>query len=416
VCPCVLYASACFSLLRVSCYRCVSVCVVGCLNFPIRLPYFQGRRMDALSSALHYAHPYLSRDSGAHPPRYHFAGPRKIILLPSAAALSAASPVHGAIPFEAVVVPTTAGDDEEEDEQQVVGSRLAPTPDQENLFPPAVWTVVSAPLFWREDQVVTPKSLARSLLAGAFGALDADLRAVGYFLVLIDEVSRATQPDRGHPRNYGAWWRAMQSHVWWQGVGADARQTLKEDAAIALFTNPPVSYCTPPAGGGGGAAAASSSSAAPPPAPEADLLHNACMVVPQSRQRCPPYIQVHHKYPYMVLGKDRHRRQVRIRVAILVAWLFHGAYPVRNEHNFDTLDVCCHWDMPIHGNNALAVRNKVQHAATTQIFDVPPLGRCLSMSCINPYCVFWSTQSYNAHTAHIGSRKNLKARKRHMKF
>jgi hypothetical protein len=187
---------------------------------------------------------------------------------------------------------------------------------QEGLLPPAVWAVLLRPLHWQAEEGLTPRQLANKLLVAVFRVLDADLHAIGYYLALNRAGARARQLSRSQPIDYGAWWAWWRAQHWASPPpSALDRQRIMEWAAMALFCNPPVCWHK-----GVDATASSSSSSTPPPK---DLLHNACMVVCQKAKQC-SYMKLVAGYPTMVLGKTLSGAQVTVKVAHLVAWLFHG--------------------------------------------------------------------------------------------
>jgi hypothetical protein len=184
----------------------------------------------------------------------------------------------------------------------------------------------------------------------------------------------------------------------WKGLGKADRVSGMEEAALALFTNPPVS-----AAGG-------------------RRLVGACMTIePRSHK----HIVWSHgvpkasgglrskSYPLLVLqeGGSRTQQQGGGRVArltvpchVLVAWLFHGA-PGMVEHKDKLVQatmVCHHDQPPAQLPTSLEWENNEAQNFAAGHRLVPQLGRCLAKGCVNPLCLHWSIHEQNAKTGRAG--------------
>jgi hypothetical protein len=308
---------------------------------------------------------------------------------------------------------------------------------QEDLLPPAVWAVRKHPLHWRATQglqwPLTPRRLAIKLLVAVFKALHPDVQAIGYYLAVNGGAARARQPSRSQPFDYGAWWAGWRAQ---HGASMQDRQGVLSSAAMALFSNPPVCWHK-----GFDATASSSSSSTPPPK---HLLHNACMVVCQKKNKC-SYMKLVAGYPTMVLGNALSGAQITIKVAHLVVWLFHGPkdnpskivvvppitrlqqpgeeevddlafYTQQHKHKLPACTVCCHVDVGDTFVKWHRLRYNHPRGYIPPEHDHtkwPMAGRCFSSCCASPCCVFWGTQSINAMTK---TKRNLQARKQHKKM
>jgi len=315
----------------------------------------------------------------------------------------------------------------------------------ERLLPPAVWAVRTHPLHWRATPTprtpLTPRRLAAKLLVAVFRVLHAEIQAIGYYLALNGMGARARQPSRSQPVDYGAWWARWRAQHWASPPSARDRRQIMTAAAMALFSNPPVCWQK-------GVDATTASSSTPP---HKDLMHNACMVVCQKKNQC-SYMKLVAGYPTMVLGKSLYGGQVTIKVAHLVVWLFHGPKDApsnavvpqitrlqpqhppgeeevdddddlafytqqqQQQHKLPACTVCCHVDV----GHAFAKWHRLRYKHPRGYIPPehdhtkwPMVGRCLSLCCASPCCVFWGTQSINAMTK---TKRNLQARKQHKKM
>jgi len=247
-----------------------------------------------------------------------------------------------------------------------------------------------SPALWQAGQQLTLMLIATACLTAFFMALRPETNCIGYWLAVSTEGEkqnlRAEHVSTGRSLvSFTDWWKVWRVQHDWDEMNQQEKGEINQKAAMALFTNPPVSK---------GKAITSGTF----------RLIDACMCC-KSGEGNNKFILWRKKYPQLVLqfaGKtedgDRFP-QVSVPAHQLVAWLFLGP---------NSTGMCvCHYDVPPTDRDVKwEQRESVRHM---NALCAPKSGRCLSTHCVSPLCLHYSTQSDNASTGK--DRKQLPSRK-----
>lgn len=256
---------------------------------------------------------------------------------------------------------------------------------------------VQQPCLWKAGTQLTLLVIATACLTALFLSLRYEAAHVGYWMVQAtaaqkDEL-RVGQKAAGYASstNCEVWWKQCMKADF-QGKAPELRDKLNEQAALALFLNPPVSRY------------------------KAGQSKHACMCL-KSGFRAGRNIDWHKGYPWLVLqhacvGDDgTHYRQIRVPAHQLVALFFLGPNPQHVSSLTSARNVVCHYDVP---PAVLKVTWDVSEKITPNIKRCEPVNsRCVSKGCVCPLCLHYDSQSINAQTGR--QRQQLTDRKSRQK-
>lgn len=241
---------------------------------------------------------------------------------------------------------------------------------------PEEFKQVQHPCLWQAGTQLTLMVIATVCLTTLFLSLRYEAKRVGYWMVKASpeqrQQLRAGQRAAGYHSSTDccAWWeKSMQAE--YSGMSQAARDKLDEQAALALFLNPPVSSFG-----------------------DVGSKH-ACMCL-RTGTASGRHIEWHKGYPYLVLQHacvgDDGTAFPKLRVAVhqLVALFFLG------PRSGQTGQVVCHHDVP---PTVLKVEwESAEHVGPNIMRCLPATSRCVSQGCVCPVCVHYDTQSNNAKT------------------
>lgn len=316
------------------------------------------------------------------------------------------------------------------------------------------------PTLWAPGQPLTLRLIATACLTALFKGLLYKCQAVGYWMVLSSsdqkQKFREQQGEVGGMAGldcYGdccKWWRKWKKDNDWEGMPAEQKEQLTEQAALALFLNPPVQKAQKKLND---FFAKLDDDAKLPP--HKSLVMNACLVVRRGNA-CKKHIVIADGYAQLELGScvcrgvkcdckgedvggkgseaaggeeagsassggtegggDEVTTSHKVRVAghVLVAWLFQGPAGAR--------PVVCHLDKPARPLHVTwELQDDLHHPEVVQVSDwvkdhlaFPHEARCVTRGCVGPLCLRHSTQSQNAKTGSMGWQ--LPQRKANMKW
>ena len=240
---------------------------------------------------------------------------------------------------------------------------------------------VQVPSLWPAGSNLTLKVLATACLTALFLALRYEAQHVGYWMVQASQAERAKLKAGQRASGFCSGTNCTQ---WWKGCGKalfegktqKQRDKLNEEAALALFLNPPVSKCGQAAG-----------------------CKHACMVL-RTGSASSRHIEWHKEYPYLVLqhacvdADGIEYKKLSAAAHQLIALLFLGKPEAGNT---SARQVVCHYDVPPAVERVTWATQ--DPAAGPNLFRCLPVSsRCLSKGCVCPMCLHYGTQSSNART------------------
>lgn len=243
---------------------------------------------------------------------------------------------------------------------------------------PSQFRQVVQPRLWKAGPTLTLMVIATACLTALFVSLRYQPMRAGYWMAM---ATKQQQDALKQAHKKGGYDKTLDCMKWWadhgqaavEGMTQDERDALVEQAAKALFLNPPIS---PPRKGGG---------------------HNSCCACMCLRmgKAAGRHIDWDKGYPSLILQDagvtDAGVSYPRVTVPVhqLVAWLFLGPKPAGK--------VVCHNDLAPQGVPDERWETTEKDTLRNQNC-FPKLLRCLSKNCVSPLCVYYGTQSDNAKT------------------
>lgn len=248
---------------------------------------------------------------------------------------------------------------------------------------PAQFSQVQKPCLWKAGTQLTLIVIATACLTAMFMSLRYEAMHTGYWMAKAsaqqEKQLRAGQQRAGYHSNTDCkqWWKDFMKDSY-KSMTEEQKEKLNQEAALALFRNPPVSK----AGAGSN--------------------KHACMCLRQGTGSG-RHIEWNRGYPFLVLqhacvsGDGVEYKKIRVAAHQLVALFFLGP---KSEVGCSSQGVArrvvCHYDIP---PSALKVEWQLNEMITPNIKRCDPVKtRCVSTACVCPVCVHYDTQSNNAKT------------------
>lgn len=229
---------------------------------------------------------------------------------------------------------------------------------------------------WKGCTKVTLMVIATACLTALFVSLRYEPMRAGHWMVKATAGEKEQllqgQLSKGYHKDTDClkWWKAFSSSTPYLSMSEAQRDALNQEAAMALFLNPPVS----PFKGG------------------KSKVSCMCLRVGKAAGK---HIEWDKEYPNLILqhagvtDDGSSFPKISVPVHQLVAWLFLGPKPEGQ--------VVCHNDLP--PPLKLAVEWATSETQTYRNRKLLPVVlRCLSKNCVCPLCLQYGTQSQNAQT------------------
>ena len=234
-----------------------------------------------------------------------------------------------------------------------------------DLLPAPFW-LVKNPFLW-DAATASIADVARAVMGCIFTSARPEAQQVGYEAA----VQTAAWQHLAEPMKNDKQWRRK--------LGKEQLKQLQAEAAVQLFSSPPVRGVLVKG----------------PDGKQQLQEYESCIVLRQ-KQVCRTKLLL-AGYPYLVLQRSNMAEGqplIKIKMADIIA---HFSLRPGCTRGGKDREVLCHYDVVVPFNYGLQWEEQ-QHTTSCSHGLPPTRRRCYSRMCCSPLCLMYSTQSHNAKT------------------